>query len=94
MLDCAWPILGSGEAFFHKIQKSAHSGWHMSARGVIGVKRIAFIRPFGKNLRERATLEIGLEPEAVSYTHLDVYKRQPIMFTPNFHLIKNRLRLF
>ena len=26
------------------------------------------------------TILVGLSPEAVSYTHLDVYKRQPYMY--------------
>ena len=52
---------GPSNTFLHKIEKCAHSRRYMPSRRVIGVKRIAFLRPMRKNLHECTAVQIGLK---------------------------------
>ena len=66
-------------------QKKSHFGIGMAVGAVAGAVAGLFLAPkAGKELREDAMKMYKKlhteDPKAVSYTHLDVYKRQVLMY--------------
>ena len=59
---------------------SGKSAWAEALAVALGGKKcyLATMEPFGKEAQERIQ-------KPVSYTHLDVYKRQPLTPSPGLH---------